>query len=88
MKFVKNYHTHTFRCGHASGDVDDYCVAAKEHELQVLGMSDHTALPDNRWPRVRMDFSELDDYLGAIDRARDDDEASAPSVSVARTSDE
>ena len=72
MKFVKNYHTHTFRCGHASGDVDDYCVAAKEHELQVLGMSDHTALPDNRWPRVRMDFSELDDYLGAIDRAREE----------------
>ena len=38
MNVVKNYHTHTFRCGHASGDVDDYCVAAKEHELQVLGM--------------------------------------------------
>jgi histidinol-phosphatase (PHP family) len=69
MKVVKNYHTHTYRCQHASGDVDDYCVAAVQYGLEVLGMSDHTALPDNRWPRVRMAFTELEDYLAAVDRA-------------------
>ena len=50
MTITKNYHTHTYRCQHASGDVEDYCEAAVEQGLQVLGISDHTALPDDRWP--------------------------------------
>ena len=71
MPFTKNYHTHTYRCKHASGDVPDYCRTAVAQGLTVLGMSDHTALPDNRWPGVRMDFRELPDYCHAIDNARE-----------------
>ena len=67
MNIIKNYHTHTYRCQHASGDVEDYCQAAVEQGLQVLGISDHTALPDDRWPNVRMAFSDLPDYTAAID---------------------
>ena len=67
---VKNYHTHTWRCKHASGDVDDYCRAAVEQGLSVLGLSDHAALPDDRWPGVRMNFDELSSYCHAIDVAR------------------
>ena len=26
--FRHNFHTHTYRCKHATGDVDDYCRAA------------------------------------------------------------
>lgn len=66
---TKNYHTHTYRCQHASGDVKDYCEAAVEQGLQVLGISDHTALPDDRWPHVRMAFSELPNYTATIDAA-------------------
>lgn len=66
----KNYHTHTYRCGHARGDVADYCRAAVEQGLEVLGISDHTPLPDGRWNRVRMGLDELPGYCRAIDEAR------------------
>lgn len=69
MTITKNYHTHTYRCKHASDDVEDYARAAVEQGLQVLGISDHTALPDDRWPHVRMSFSELADYSATIDSA-------------------
>ena len=58
----RNYHTHTYRCQHATGDVIDYAKAAIEAGLTTLGMSDHAALPDNRWNNVRMSMPELDDY--------------------------
>ena len=66
----KNYHTHLYRCKHGTGDVDDYCRAALGHGLTVLGISDHAALPDNRWIDIRMDFSELEEYCESIDSAR------------------
>ena len=69
MTITKNYHTHTYRCKHATDDVMDYCHAAVEQGLQVLGVSDHTALPHDRWPNIRMPFSELPHYCAAIDKA-------------------
>ena len=65
-----NYHTHTFRCKHASGDIDDYCRAAVDCGLTTLGFSDHAPLPDDRWPQVRMGMDELRGYVDAIDSAR------------------
>jgi len=65
-----NYHTHTWRCHHATGDVADYCEAARAAGMRVLGMSDHTPLPDGRWSGVRMPLEQLDDYLEDIERAR------------------
>lgn len=67
---IHNFHTHTFRCKHAKGDVEDYCRAAVEMGMETLGFSDHTALPDDRWLQARMPYIDLDDYVGAIDRAR------------------
>ena len=66
-----NFHTHTYRCKHAVGDVDDYCRQALADELTVLGFSDHAPLPDGRWDSVRMRMDQLDDYCRAIDVARD-----------------
>ena len=68
---MNNYHTHTFRCKHASGTVSDYVSAAREAGIQALGISDHTPLPDNRWLFVRMEMDELDDYCDEIEKARD-----------------
>jgi histidinol-phosphatase (PHP family) len=65
-----NFHTHTYRCHHASGDIADYCQAATKLGLQTLGFSDHTPLPDNRWPKVRMQISDLADYCQKIDAAK------------------
>ena len=36
----RNYHTHTYRCKHATGDVIDYAKAAIEADLTTLGMSE------------------------------------------------
>lgn len=67
---MNNYHTHTYRCRHASGDVADYVAAARAAGLGVLGFSDHCPFYDNRWPENRMPMSELQDYLDAMDAAR------------------
>lgn len=36
-----NYHTHTYRCGHASGTEREYIEQAIKHGIKVLGFSDH-----------------------------------------------
>ena len=71
VTITTNWHTHTFRCKHASGDVEDYCRAALTQGLTTLGFSDHTPLPDRRWNSVRMEMEQLRDYTDAIDEARE-----------------
>ena len=68
--FRHNFHTHTFRCKHASGETVDYCASAVQFGLETLGFSDHSALPDDRWIRSRMSYSELSDYVDAVHRAK------------------
>lgn len=69
-EFKHNFHTHTFRCKHARGETTDYCRAAAQFGIETVGFSDHTALPDNRWISARMDYSELEDYVFAVRRAK------------------
>ncbi len=64
--FKANWHTHTYRCKHATGEVDDYCRAALDAGLETLGFSDHQPLPDNLWIAVRMSPEELTGYREAI----------------------
>lgn len=40
-----NYHTHTYLCGHANGDVSDYVNEAIKLGYKELGMSDHAHTP-------------------------------------------
>lgn len=39
MKY--NYHTHTPRCGHASGTVEEYILRAIDNGITEMGFSDH-----------------------------------------------
>jgi len=71
MEITANYHTHTYRCKHADGDVDDFCRAAIKSGLKTLGFSDHTPFSDDKWLPIRMNILELDDYCSAIDRAKE-----------------
>jgi len=66
----KNYHSHTYRCKHAKGDAVQFARAARVGGASVYGMSDHAALPDNRWDSVRMAHDELDDYVAAVRHAQ------------------
>ncbi|MBF0110608.1 MAG: histidinol-phosphatase [Magnetococcales bacterium] len=65
-----NLHTHTWRCQHARGDVAEYVLQARERGLRVLGMSDHTPMPDGRWGSIRMALEDLDGYDRAVEAAR------------------
>ncbi len=36
-----NYHTHTFRCGHATGTEEEYINNAINGGVKIMGFSDH-----------------------------------------------
>ena len=59
-----NLHTHSFYCGHGSGQLEDYVAEAKKGSITLLGFSEHAPLPNNLHSRSRMDYSELETYLG------------------------
>ena len=68
-----NYHTHTTRCGHASGSDGAYVLAAIEQNFDILGFSDHVPWPyasTFRNPRVRMDVTQIEDYLSSVAKLR------------------
>ena len=44
-----NLHTHTYRCKHASGTVDDYCREAVKAGISILGFAEHTPFPDGEY---------------------------------------
>jgi len=72
MSLRIDLHTHTWRCKHATGDCSDYAAAAAAAGVTILGCSDHTPLPDDRWPEPRMRMDQLDDYVAAVQAARDE----------------
>lgn len=63
-----NYHTHTWRCNHASGTEEQYILHAIENGFQILGFSDHTPylFPDGYRSRIRMLPDQLDGYVRCI----------------------
>src|SRR5918998_5665350 len=71
-----DYHTHHFRCGHASGQMDDYVEAAIAAGLDEIGLSDHSPIyhfegdPQPR-PRGAMSQTELPTYIADMQRVRD-----------------
>lgn len=44
-----NFHTHTFRCGHAVGNEEAMVKSAIENNIRELGFSDHIPLPFYRF---------------------------------------
>lgn len=65
--FICNYHTHTKRCGHASGEDEDYVLEAIGQGFQELGFSDHAMLPGFSEPYKRGDYSLFQNYCDSID---------------------
>ena len=54
-----NLHTHTFRCGHASGTDDQMVLSAIEAGFEQLGFSDHMPYPELHLPTCRMAYDQL-----------------------------
>jgi len=73
---LKNYHSHTARCGHAWGTDDEFVQAAIDAGYGVLGFSEHTPWPfvdgyqeiDSR-QRIRLE--ELDNYIGDMQQLKE-----------------
>ncbi|MEG2677791.1 MAG: histidinol-phosphatase [Oscillospiraceae bacterium] len=68
-----NFHTHTYRCHHATGTDEEYVKSAIAAKIRVLGFSDHTPWPfkGEYRPSVRMDITQLDSYLYSITSLRE-----------------
>ena len=67
---IENYHTHTFRCGHATGSEREYVESALKAGIRTLGFSDHTPheYTDSRYhtTNIRMEPDELPDYAETV----------------------
>ncbi|HWQ77208.1 MAG TPA: histidinol-phosphatase [Anaerovoracaceae bacterium] len=67
---MQEFHTHTFRCKHAEGDVADLAESAEQNGYSMLGVSDHTPFPDDHDVEIRMSINELDDYVQSFHKAK------------------
>lgn len=63
-----NYHTHTYRCQHATGEDREYVEAAIRGGMKVLGFSDHSPwiYKDNYVSKIRMAPNEVDGYIYSL----------------------
>lgn len=58
-----NYHTHTYRCGHAQGSAEEMIQAAIQGGFKTIGISEHMGYEDWDDPKERPNFADIDDYL-------------------------
>lgn len=67
-----NYHTHTMRCQHASGEDREYVEAAIRAGISVLGFSDHCPwiYQDDYVSNIRMIPAETEGYVTSIEKLR------------------
>lgn len=65
---IANYHTHTWRCNHASGTETEYIEAALQSGLKILGFSDHGPyiFPGDYYSNFRMKLKDLEDYVATV----------------------
>lgn len=70
MNLVENLHTHTFRCGHATGVDRDYVEGAIRAGLRVLGFSDHSPMlfPEGcgYYSGFRMRPERFEEYVSSL----------------------
>ena len=63
---LNNFHTHTSRCGHATGEDEEYVQKAIEAGIKVLGFSDHVPWPDLLHPGMRMSPDLVENYVKSL----------------------
>lgn len=64
-----NYHTHTYRCGHAGTSTDrEYVEYARKNGITQLGFTDHVPVTDLEFQddEQQMDITEVDSYIKSI----------------------
>ncbi len=68
-----NYHTHTYRCGHAGKFLDEeYVVSAINEGFNELGFSDHAMFSDiYEEYGMRAPYNELEGYIKSINELKE-----------------
>ena len=68
-----NLHTHTFRCGHATGTEEEYILRGIENGIEVMGFSDHApfVFPDGYQSHYRVPMDEAKDYFDTLYKLRE-----------------
>ncbi len=64
------FHSHTYRCGHARKDIEDYVTEAIKQGYKKFGASDHVFLPGIIQPSIRGDYSFLSGYMDEFKRCK------------------
>lgn len=70
MQLKYNYHTHTYRCGHAKGKDEEYVTNAISNGFKVLGFSDHVMIKWHRQPGTRGNYLQLGSYIKSINKLK------------------
>lgn len=70
---IYNYHTHTYRCGHANGKIEDYIKRAIQCGIKNMGFSDHMPYicSDGYESAFRVPVAEADAYFSEINLLRE-----------------
>lgn len=68
IRITANYHTHTKRCGHATGEDREYVEAAIKSGIKILGFSDHTPYPTGTDFKsgMRIQLEEAEGYFKSV----------------------
>ncbi len=71
---LANYHTHTYRCGHASGEDREYVEEAIKGGIKILGFADHApfVFENGFVSGVRMKPCEVDGYFSSLTALREE----------------
>ena len=68
-KMEYNFHTHTFRCGHAFGNEREYIEEAIAAGVREMGFSDHAPWIDPKLGTERnyvVPYAQIDDYFSTL----------------------
>lgn len=68
MHMKANYHTHTWRCRHATGTERQYVENAIRAGLEILGFADHAPylFPNGYYSTFRMRMDQFPDYVDTV----------------------
>lgn len=75
---IANYHTHTRRCNHATGEDREYVETAIAAGFKTLGFSDHSPYfyssdpSDEHYPFYMMKRHEAEEYFNSVRTLRDE----------------
>lgn len=75
MKNMKaNYHTHTYRCGHAGGEDREYVENAVKMGLKTLGFSDHSPMIFNsdHYSGFRIKLCDTENYFSSLSALKEE----------------